>query len=78
MIILPIENADYFVKVIPFPLPVPAFVHLNPDSTYTIFLNSNMDYEHMLDGFEHEIWHIIHDDLHGDKDIKDIEPQMGA
>lgn len=75
---MPIENADYFIKVVPFPLPVPAFVHLNSDSTYTIFLNSNMDYDHMLDGFEHEIWHIINDDLYGDKDIKDIEPQLGT
>lgn len=73
---MPIEGADYFIKVIPFPLPVPAFVHLNSDGTYTVFLNANMDFEHQLDGMEHEIWHIIHDDLYSEKNIIDIEPQL--
>lgn len=72
---MPIEDADYFIKVIPFPLPVPAFVHLNSDGTYTVFLNANMDFEHQLDGMEHEIWHILHDDLYGDKDIRTVEEQ---
>ncbi len=73
---MPIENADYFIKVIPFPLPVPAFVHLNADGTYVIFLNSNMDYDHLIDGYEHELWHILRDDLYGEKNIEDIEPQL--
>lgn len=72
---MPIENADYFIKVIPFPLSVPAFVHLNSDGTYTVFLNANMDFEHQLDGLEHEYWHILHDDLYGDKDIRTVEEQ---
>ena len=73
---MPIEDADYFVKVIPFPIPVPAFLHLNPDDTYVIFLNANMDYDHWLNGWEHEMWHIIRDDMYGDKDILDIEKQL--
>lgn len=73
---MPIEDADYFVKVIPFPVPIPAFVHLNCDGTYVVFLNANLDFEHRIDGYEHELWHIIHDDLYGDKDIVDLEPQF--
>lgn len=73
---MPIENADYFIKVIPFPVPVPAFIHLNSDGTYNIFLNSNLDYDHMLDGYEHELWHIIRGDFYGDKGILDIEEQL--
>ena len=73
---MPIEDADYFVKVIPFPIPVPAFLHLNQDDTYVLFLNANMDYDHWLDGWEHEMWHIVRDDMYGDKDILDIEKQL--
>jgi len=73
---MPIEDRDYFVRVIPFPVRVPAFIHLNNDGTYIIFINANLDFEHQLDGWEHEIWHIINDDLYGDKNIADIEPQM--
>lgn len=72
---MPIENADYFIRVLPFPVAIPAFVHLNRDGTYSIFLNANLDFEHQLDGMEHELWHILHDDLYGDKDIADLEPQ---
>lgn len=70
---MPIEDADYFIRVIPFPLPIPAFVHLNSDGTYTICLNANLDFEHQLNGYIHEIWHIIRDDFYSDKDIKEIE-----
>lgn len=73
---MPIENADYFIRVVPFPLPVPAFLHLNPDDTYTLVLNANLDFEHHLDGWEHEMLHIIRNDFYGDKDIRDIEPQF--
>ena len=73
---MPIEDADYFVKVIPFPIPVPAFLHLNSDDTYVLFLNANMDYDHWLNGWEHEMMHIVRDDMYGDKDILDIEKQL--
>ena len=74
---MPIENCDYFIKVIPFPVAIPAFIHLNPeDDTYIIFLNANMDFKHWLDGYEHEIMHIVRDDLYGEKDIVCIEEQL--
>ena len=71
---LPIEDADYFVRVIPFGVSIPAFIRLNPDGyTYTLYLNSEYDFEHWLNDYEHELWHVIHDDLYGTKDIRDIE-----
>ena len=73
--LLPIENADYFVKVIPFPpeVPVSAFLRLNEDDTYTVYFNARLDREHWLDGYEHELWHMIRDDLYGEKDAYLIE-----
>lgn len=70
---LPVENWDYFIVVTPFNVPIPAALRLNSDDTYTLYLNSEYDFEHWLDGWEHELWHIIHDDLYGGKDIRNIE-----
>lgn len=74
---MPIENADYFVRVVAFPVPVPAFVRLNPDGiTYSIYINANMSWERQAQGLEHEIQHIINDDLFSDRDILEIESQL--
>lgn len=70
---MPIEDCDYFIRVIPFPTNIPAFVRLNSDGTYSLYLNASLDREHHIDGYEHELWHIIHDDLYGDKDISALE-----
>lgn len=70
---LPQEDFDYFVHVLPFGVPIPAFVRLNTDGTYSLYLNSEYDFEHWVDSYEHELWHMIRDDLHGEKDIRDIE-----
>lgn len=75
---LPIEDRDYFVRVIPFGVPVPAFIRLNSDGTYSLYLNSEYDYDHWVDGYEHELWHMIHDDLFEDKDVREIEFRRGA
>lgn len=73
---MPIENADYFVRVIPFPVSVPAFLRLNSDGTYCLYFNANSDREHWIDSYEHELWHMIDDELYGEKDIRDIEVQL--
>ena len=71
---MPIEGRDYFVVVMPFGVPVPAFVRLNPDGmTYTMYFNSEYDKAHWLDAYEHEMEHIWRDDMFGDKDIREIE-----
>jgi len=74
---LPMEDMDYFVRVLPFGVPIPAFIRLNPDGiTYTLYLNSEYDFDHWLDGYEHEVKHMANDDMFGDKDITEIEPQL--
>lgn len=70
---LPIENADYYIYVMPFHIPVPAAVRMNSDGTYSIYLNSEYDRQHWIDGYEHELWHILHDDFYGGKSVNEIE-----
>ena len=73
---MPIEDGDYFIRVISFGVPVPACIRLNSDGTYSLYLNADYDWEHWIDGWEHEIWHILHDDMYGERTIDSIEPNL--
>ena len=74
---LPMEDRDYFIRVMHFGVPIPAFIRLNPDGiTYTLYLNADYDFKHWLDGYEHELWHIIHDDFFNGETIEKIEPNL--
>lgn len=73
---MPLEGCDYFVYVMPFHLSTPTCCRLNSDGTYSLYLNSEYDIEHWIDGYEHEMLHIIRGDFYGDKDILDIEEQL--
>ena len=58
----------------PFGVPIPAFIRLNPDGyTYTLYLNSDYDFEQWLDSYEHELWHMARDDMFSDRSIREIE-----
>lgn len=75
--LLPIEDADYFIHVVDFPVPVAAMLRENPeDGTYSVYLNAKRDSLQRIDDYEHELWHMIRGDLEGEKDIKDIEPEL--
>jgi hypothetical protein len=50
-----------------------AFVMLNSDDTFSIFLDPNRSHEQQLDDYEHELWHIIRDDLYSDLPVRLIE-----
>lgn len=70
---MPLENADYFIYILQLPDGVPGAIRLNSDDTYSVYLNPYYDFEHQLDTYEHELWHIIRNDLYGDKSIEDVE-----
>ena len=70
---LPVEGMDYFVRVMSFGVPVPAFIRLNSDGTYSLYLNQDYDFEHWLNSWEHELWHMIRDDMFSDKSVAEIE-----
>ena len=70
-----IEGADYFVRVVEFPKGVNriGFVLLNPDGTYSIYLNARASHAQKKKAMRHEMRHMANDDLYGDKDIRTIE-----
>ena len=68
-----IENADYFIRLIPLPSAVGGVLTPNDDGTFSMYLNQDHDSETMLDDYMHEFLHIVNDDFYGDKDIAEIE-----
>ena len=72
-----IEGADYFVRYLQLPVGIYAFVMLNDDGTYSIYLDPRRDCVHQREDFDHEIKHIIRGDLHNDTmTVVEIEDEM--
>ena len=69
----PIEGADYWIRYMVLPPGIFAFVHDNGDGTYIIVLDPRRDFLSQLDDWEHELWHIIHDDFHNGLSIRRVE-----
>lgn len=68
------EGADYFVRVIPFPVGrVGGMVTPNDDGTYSVYINANLNRERQLEAYEHEVRHIVNGDFYNEKTIREIE-----
>ena len=70
---LPIEGADYFIRYMQLPPRIYAFITPNDDSTFTIILDPRRDKLTQIDDWEHEIWHIVHDDFYNGQPIAIVE-----
>lgn len=70
---LPLEGVDFFVRYMKLPPKIYAFIGLNPDGTYNMFLDPNRSYDQQLEDYIHELWHIIRDDMYSDRPIGEIE-----
>lgn len=73
---MPIENYDYFIRYLDLPPGIHDLVRLNSDGTFSMYLNPSYDFYTQLDDYVHELWHIIHDDHYGEKNIRDIEDYL--
>lgn len=69
----PIEGADYFIVLMRMPPKIYAYVRSNGDTTYTIYLDPRRDFDHLLDDWEHEVWHILRNDLFSDDPVWVLE-----
>ena len=70
----PIENIDYFVHVVPFPvLSVGGMVMPNDDGTFSIYINSRLSRERQKQALRHELKHITDGDFWNDRPIEQIE-----
>ena len=69
----PIEGADYFIYYLKLPPKVYAFIMGNSDGTYTMFLDPRRDFLSQINDWEHEVWHILRDDMTNGKPIWIVE-----
>ncbi len=69
-----LEGADYFVRVIPFPVTsIGGMVTPNDDGTFSIYINSRCTDERKRKAFRHELDHIENNDFYNGKPIEEIE-----
>ena len=71
-----LEDAHDFIRVVQFPNATGEMVTLNEDGTYNLYLNSAYMRPDMIEHYMHGYVHMDNDDLHGEKDIMDIEPDL--
>lgn len=73
-----LENADYFIKFVDFPVcSCGGVILLNKDGTYTILLNSRLSRQQNKDSLIHELNHIKNGDFYREIPIKQIEAEAG-
>ena len=68
-----LENFDYFVYYKELPPKIFACVMLNPDGTYTVWLDPRRSYDQLRADFDHEMRHIIRGDFYNGLPIQRIE-----
>jgi len=72
-----IEGADYFIRYKLMPSGIYAFVMVNEDGTYSIYLDPRRSYLLQKSDCAHEIAHILRGDLYDtSKTVTEIEHEM--
>lgn len=66
------------VQFIDMPCKIHGAVRENEDGSVTILLNSRDSRERNLKAYQHELKHILRDDLHSEEDIQLIEARAHA
>lgn len=69
-----IENADYFVRLVDFPVcSCGGAVTVNDDGTYTVLINSRLSADQNRRSYAHEVGHLERGDLHSARSADQIE-----
>lgn len=69
-----LENADYFVRLVPFPPgAIDGCVTPNDDGTFSVYLDSNVSRERQFVALDHELNHIEFDHFYEDKPQEQME-----
>jgi len=71
-----IEDADFFIRVVPLPYAIRAMTSPNPDGTFSVYLNSRNSYHQTLKAIDHEYKHMDKDDFYNGEPIESIENEV--
>ena len=73
-----IEGADYFVRLVDFPVcSCGGAVMPNDDGTFTVLINARLSRQQNRKSIDHERSHILHDDFSRDVPLVQIETEAG-
>ena len=70
---LPLEDADLFVRLYPFPPGIHGATVSNGDGTFSVYLREQDLFEQQQDDYWHEYKHIACDDFGNGRPIEEIE-----
>ena len=69
-----LENADYFVRLVPFPPgAIDGCVTPNDDGTFSVYLDANVSRERQFVALDHELNHIELDHFYEEKPQEQME-----
>ena len=71
-----IENMDFVVYYLPFPLHIHGVIDRSEDGYTNIYINSRMPVERKRSALKHELMHIIRNDLESPLSVQEIESQV--
>ena len=73
-----IEGADFFVRLVDFPVGAGSngMLILNSDGTYSVYLNARASADKIKKAMRHEYAHMANDDMYGDKEIRSCEANL--
>ena len=66
-------EGEYTVRVMDMPLASPGFVTFDEDDHANVYLNAHYNHETNLDTCDHELAHVLNDDIHNNDNIRAVE-----
>lgn len=73
---MPLEGIDFFVRYMELPPKIFAYVRSNGDSTFSVYIDPRRSCVQQIDDYQHEIMHIVNDDLFSSRPVWVIEREM--
>ena len=70
---MPMEGVDYFVRYMNLPPKIFAYVRSNGDGTFSVYIDPRRSCDQQIKDYQHEIKHIVNDDLFSDRPVWEIE-----
>lgn len=70
-----ITTDDFFVRLIQLPPRVRGVTVPNDDGTFSIYINSSLDYFMQRDAYDHEVRHVVLNHFYEERPIEDIESE---
>lgn len=70
------ESGEFTVRFIDLPASIEAMVILDTEGHANIYVNSCISFEARRRVIKHELAHVRRDDVHSERDIRDVEREL--